>query len=62
MKDNFENFTALSSAELRETSGGGFAYDVGRILRFLAISSTIIPGPSYAIADWQINALNNEYQ
>ena len=44
-----------------DTSGGGFAFDVGRVLRFLSIA---LPGDAisvtYAITDWQINAMIND--
>ena len=57
---NFENYTVMGSQELMETNGGGFAYDVGRVLRFLSFA---LPGdaPSiaYAISDWQINEMLN---
>ena len=55
---NIENFTCLDTQELMETNGGGFAHDVGRVLRFLSIA---LPGDGISIAnaitDWQINAV-----
>ena len=60
MKTNFEHFSPITSQELGEINGGGFAYDVGRILRFLSLA---LPGdgPSiaYAVSDWQINEMIN---
>jgi hypothetical protein len=57
MKTNFEIFNPIGSQELLETNGGGFAHDMGRVLRFLAIA---LPGTAIsvtnAITDWQINA------
>ena len=57
MKTNIEFFTTMGSQQLLETNGGGFAHDVGRVLRFLAIA---LPGTpisvTNAITDWQINA------
>jgi hypothetical protein len=46
-------FTDLSSEENLQVLGGtSFAYDVGRVLRFLGISAQGAHGPSFAIADW----------
>ena len=60
MKNNFENFTAIGSQELMETNGGGFAFDVGRILRFIGLA---LPGDissiAIACADWGVRAENN---
>jgi hypothetical protein len=56
MKTNIEIFNPMGDQELIKTNGGGFAYDVGRVLRFLAIA---LPGTAIsvtnAITDWQIN-------
>jgi hypothetical protein len=61
MKINIENFTSMDARQLMDTSGGGFAFDVGRVLRFLSIA---LPGDAisvtYAITDWQINAMIND--
>jgi len=58
MKMNIENFSSLGTQELVETNGGGFAHDVGRVLRFLSIA---LPGDGISIAnaitDWQVNAI-----
>ena len=55
---NIENFSSLGTQELVETNGGGFAHDVGRVLRFLSIA---LPGDGISIAnaitDWQVNAI-----
>ena len=57
MKMNTESFTSLPAQQLLDTNGGGFAHDVGRVLRFLSIA---LPGDGISIAnavtDWQINA------
>ncbi len=37
MKTIFENFTPIGSNELMETNGGGFAFDIGRVLRFIGL-------------------------
>ena len=55
---NIENFTSLGTQELLETNGGGFAHDVGRILRFLSIAAGGDPiAIANAITDWQVNAI-----
>jgi len=58
MKMNIENFTSLGTQELLETNGGGFAYDVGRVLRFLSMAAGGNPIQiANAITDWQVNAI-----
>jgi len=51
----------MDEGQLVQTSGGGFAYDLGRIIRFIGISgggSAI--GTTMAVTDWIINsAINN---
>jgi hypothetical protein len=47
------SFTDLSTEENIAICGGSsFAYDVGRVLRFLGIAAGGVNGPSFAIADW----------
>jgi len=47
------SFKDLSIEESATLFGGtGFAYDVGRTIRFLFISAQGAHGPSMAIADW----------
>ena len=58
MKTKIESFTPMGTQQLMETNGGGFAHDVGRVLRFL--SMTIGANPiqiANAISDWQVNAI-----
>jgi len=58
---NAENFSLLTAEQLIEVNGGGFAYDVGRILRFIGLSGGGSGfGVTTAILDWQINAAINE--
>jgi hypothetical protein len=46
-------FRDLSTNESIAICGGSsFAYDVGRVLRFLGIAAGGVNGPSFAIADW----------
>ncbi len=60
MKTSIEHFTPMGSEQLLETNGGGFAYDVGRVLRFIGMSAGGYMGPTLAIIDWQITtAINN---
>ena len=47
------SFTDLSTEENTAICGGtSFAYDVGRVLRFLGIAAGGMNGPSFAISDW----------
>ncbi len=47
------SFRNLSSEESMTICGGtSFAYDAGRVLRFLGIAAGGMNGPSFAIADW----------
>lgn len=60
MKTNIEHFALLSSEELLETNGGGFAYDFGRVLRFIAKAMPGDPGSiAYASGDWYATTLIN---
>ncbi len=58
---NRENFSEMTVEQLREKNGGGFAYDIGRLLRLIGLSGAGHPGSlAYAVTDWQINAMINE--
>jgi len=57
-----ENFCLMSTDQLRDINGGGFAYDVGRIIRFLGISAGQPIGTLNALADWEINKIINEIE
>jgi len=61
MIDHPSVFTAVSAGESLQISGGGFAYDVGRCVRFAGIflfgGQT---GPTVAVADWYCTTLLNE--
>ncbi len=47
------SFRDLSTKESMAICGGSsFAYDAGRVLRFLGIAAGGMYGPSTAIADW----------
>jgi hypothetical protein len=49
----------LNDTQMLDTSGGGFAYDVGRFLRYLALGGgTSLP--YYAMVDWAVNDAVNE--
>jgi hypothetical protein len=59
---NVQNFRPLTNEQLREVHGGGLAYDIGRVLRFLAISAGTPMGTANALADWEINKIVNEIE
>lgn len=58
-------FKNLEEKQLLELNGGGFAYDVGRVIRFIGISiangggtpalGTTALGVEMARMDWEIN-------
>ena len=57
-----ESFISINPEEARGISGGGFAYDAGRVIRFLSkigIGSNPIL-TALAVSDWQINAMLND--
>ncbi|MFH0756275.1 MAG: hypothetical protein V2B15_03200 [Bacteroidota bacterium] len=62
MKKETEYFESIGSDRLMEINGGGFAYDVGRVIRFLGVSAFCATPLSTAngIADWIImDAIND---
>lgn len=52
----------MERSEMIAINGGGFAYDVGRILRFLYISGggSSAYHTALAITDWQVNEAINQ--
>jgi len=54
MKAINEHFESLDASELRETNGGAFAYDVGRVIRYFVISGggVSLIGIANGMADW----------
>ena len=50
-----EIFSPIDQDRLMDINGGGFAYDVGRVIRFLVLSSDSILGVSAGVMDWQLN-------
>ena len=58
---NTEFFSTMGAEQLHEVNGGGFAYDVGRVLRFIALSGGGLNpiALTNAITDWHINAIIN---
>lgn len=52
-------FQELSDSELRETAGGSFAYDLGRVIRFLGISGGGM-NVGAAMADWYATSVLNQ--
>jgi hypothetical protein len=59
MKNKIENFTPMGTTQLMETNGGGFAYDVGRVLRFISLMGPNAAITAMAISEWQVNATIN---
>ena len=58
---NRENLKEMTRDQLLDMNGGGFAYDVGRILRFIGLSGGGSPiGIANALTDWEVNAMLNE--
>ena len=58
---NRENLKEMTRDQLLDMNGGGFAYDVGRILRFIGLSGGGHPvALAYAVTDWEINAMISE--
>ena len=53
---NIENFASLGAQELLETNGGGFAHDVGRVIRFIGLMGANGINTPMAVADWIINS------
>ena len=56
MKMNIENFKSLGTQELLETNGGGFAHDVGRVIRFIGLMGINGINTPMAVSDWIINS------
>ncbi len=52
---NAEIFRSIDPDSMMDINGGGFAYDVGRVIRFVILSATPILGMQAAISDWQLN-------
>jgi len=59
MKTTIEHFTPMGTEKLMETNGGGFAYDVGRVIRFIGMTGFLGSNTAWAITDWQLNAMIN---
>ena len=59
MKKQTSHFQELETVELQEINGGAFAFDVGRVLRFIGLSAGSIVGTAYAVTDWQVNEMIN---
>lgn len=54
-----QNFRELTISECYQSSGGGFAYDVGRLLRFVTISHGVTGVPG-AVLDAVANSIMNQ--
>ena len=53
--NKFEHLHELTNDELTTLTGGGFAYDLGYAIRFLAIGMNGPGGPGYAMTDYFLN-------
>jgi hypothetical protein len=57
MENKTAHFRSLDAHQLAEINGGGFAYDVGRLLRFISIvglgQNPILNAK--ALGDWIVN-------
>ena len=56
---NRENLLEMTTEQLMEMSGGGFAYDVGRFLRYIALGGTTA-NPRNAYVDFVVNEIVND--
>ena len=52
-------FSTMDAEQLREVNGGGFAFDLGRVIRFIGLTGGG-HNATYAIIDWIINDAANE--
>lgn len=59
MKQN-ETFSTLDADQLMEINGGGFAYDLGRILRFIGLSGGSGSMIYQALVDWYVTDAIND--
>jgi len=55
-----EAFSTINAEHLREINGGGFAYDIGRIIRFIGLSGGSGMYAHHAVIDWIINDAAND--
>ncbi len=62
MKKETEYFESMDSVRLMEINGGGFAYDVGRVIRFFIVSGgcATVYGTTAGMADWIAMDVINE--
>ena len=54
-----ENLKEMTVEQLMEMNGGGFAYDVGRFLRYIALGGTTA-NPMNAYVDFVVNEIVND--
>ena len=58
---HIQKFTPLTGERLRDINGGGLAYDIGRVIRFIGLwGGGVNAGAAKAVVDWEINAMINE--
>jgi hypothetical protein len=55
-----EGFSTLNAEQLRETTGGGFAYDIGRVIRLIGFTGAGGTNVYKALIDWVVNDTIND--
>lgn len=58
--NNPEMFNQIDPDQMKKINGGGFAHDVGRVLRFFIMSCDPVLGTYAGVLDWQTNKLISE--
>jgi bacteriocin-like protein len=62
LEENKNLFTEMNKEELTKINGGSFAYDLGRLIRYMAIyvsEGTGVRGNMYAYTDFVTNMVVN---
>ena len=52
--------STMDVKQLQETNGGGIAYDIGRLLRFIGLAAPGGANLVYAVTDWEVTTELNE--
>ena len=55
---NAKEFSLMTAEQLMEVNGGGFAYDVGRFIRYIALGGGLAAFVDYAYNDAVNEAVN----
>jgi len=59
--ENREPFSTMDAEQMKQVNGGGFAYDVGRTIRFICLARNPFTLPM-AITEWIINDTINQVE